>query len=116
MSFPRQRQELLDPVLNDLSGIPGVVCVEPDDFDSTSINVFLTLDVERHTGFRLRRPDVFVAPLRSTKAGVKHVCKEHGVSFNFLDWPVKQYQYWDKRNPKVPDGYQHGYIKIEVFV
>ena len=119
--FPDNRQDKLNPILNALSGSPGVVSVAQDDFCSISIVVFLNLDAETIMGSSLSqraglcRPKAFTVPLRSAKAGVKRVFREAKIDFTFFHWPMKQYVA-DGCGGKRPDGYDCDFIKIEVFV
>jgi hypothetical protein len=118
MPLPENRRNRLFSVLEDLCRqVPGVLNATDDDFDSTSVNVFLALDVQSRAGCITSsdRPFRFVTPLRSTKAAIRRVCKQHGVSFNFLNWPAKQYVS-DGMGGKSDDGYDVEEIKIEVFV
>jgi hypothetical protein len=112
------RQEQLTPILEALRQIPGVVDVYDDDFDSTSINVFLRLGAEKNS-YRAGSPIYgFASPLRSIKAAIKRVCREAGVGMNFLDWPAMKYSYSYYRGQRetYKDGYDQDDIKIEVFI
>jgi len=111
--FPTDRQEKLDPILNSLSGSPGVVSVEQDDFCSTSIQVFLNLDTEERCSPSCR-PKTFTVSLRSAKAGVSQILREAGIDFNFLHWPILRY--FNCNGERYSDGYSDSFIKVEVYV
>ena len=118
MHFPVKRKRQLDPLLDKLSGSTSIVSVQADDFNSSSINVFVNLDVLCAGSSRFGgnpRPLGFTAHLRSIKASIKRICHQCGVSFNFLDWPSLQYVA-DGSGGKLKDGYSSQHIKIEVFV
>lgn len=114
--FPAERQSKLNPVLDALRGLPGIVEVEQDDWNSYAINVFLTLQVAARGTFRSNdRPARFATPIRAIKASVKRACKQQEVDFDFLDWPSKLYEP-DGMGGKLDDGYNHGSIKLEILV
>jgi len=109
-----QRQAKLDAVLEDLRKVPGLSVVESDDYDSTSIWVFCQLQ-------RLRpdhRGKVFkwAVPLRTVKAGIRHVFKKHDYNFDFLDWPVMKYYDMGGGLGKAKDGYDGSSIKLNVWI
>jgi hypothetical protein len=118
MLFTVTRQDQLNFILADLRKIEGVTLVKQDDFDSGSINVFLTLAVEsRSCMTSSKRAKRFSCSLRRTKAAIRRVCDENLISFNFLDWPTKKY-ISDGGRPagRLDDGYTHEHIKIEIFI
>ena len=119
------RQDQLNFILADLRKIEGITLVKQDDFDSVSINVFLTLAVEsRSCMTSSRRAKRFSRPLRSIKDAIKRAIHEvfsttpgNEVVFKFLDWPTKKY-ISDGGRPagRLDDGYTHEHIKIEIYV
>ena len=112
------RQAKLEPVLIALRQIKGIVDVWKDDFDSSAINVFLT--IKGADPFRPAKSPVmaFALPMRYTKAAIRQACKQAGVEFRFLDWPTMRYSYMTVlgRRYKNKDGYDQSTIKIEVYV
>ena len=112
MSLLGSRQQKLDPILDDLIRSPGVVSLCQDDFDSASVNVFLTLGGTKPTW---GGPRDFDFPIRTTKAAIKRIFRKAAVRFNFLHWPQKKYVA-DGSGGKMPDGYDCDYIKIEIFL
>jgi hypothetical protein len=115
--FPQERQTRLDPVLESLKALPGFMAVQQDDFDSTSINVFVELDDcnSRAGSFGGKKPLRFAVPIRTMKNNIKKVLKKAGLRFNFLEWPVMQYVSVGNEIP-LKDGYDGSYIKLEVFI
>lgn len=118
--FPANRQARLDPVLQALRQLPGQTSVQQDDFDSAGINVFIYLDDcnSRAGSFDGAKPFHFAVSLRSTKAKIRSIFEKNGIPFNFLNWPVMQYQYQSigRERRAVKDGYDGDSIKIEVLV
>ncbi len=106
-----ERQSELFPILVDFSAVKGVKSVEQDDFDSTSINVFITLDVKEG---KETKPWSFSSGIQHIKRGVSRACERHGRACNFLHWPQIEYESQDGERHK--KGYDCGYIKVEVYV
>lgn len=125
MALSADRQKLLDPVLEGLRQISGVTEVQQDDFNSTSINVFVTLTVESRACMTSRtRPYRFYVGIRKIKAAITQACNKAVPSWDsllsakgweFLDWPSKKY-IADGSGGRLDDGYTHENIKIEVFI
>jgi hypothetical protein len=122
MMFNKQRQSDLEAALTALRLIPGISSVESDDFNSSAVNVFLTLaplDYYRPPGSPVYH---FVHRINVYKAKIKkalHNCGTRGAGFNFLDWPVKRYSSNGTINGKplkFDEGYNHRLIKIEVII
>jgi hypothetical protein len=116
----------LNPVLDALRKIPGFVSVQQDDFDSSGINVVITLedDVDsRHGTLSGNKSLRFCRalgkqPIRRAKNAINKAVKGAGRGFNFLDWPKMTYasngSVYGKRL-RSADGYDGNTIKIEVF-
>jgi hypothetical protein len=96
------RRNQLELILNNLRGLPGVSGVESDDFDSTSVNVFISLLGTRHK---------LAVGLRRMKDAIKRTCL-----CNFLSQPIPQYSWAGRGFKPWHDGYDQLLIKIEVFV
>lgn len=101
-----ERLNKLKLILEKLRGIPGVRSVESDDFDSTSVNVFITL-YNGSVGIPYR----FANGIRSVKSLIKRTCL-----CRFLSQPRMQYAYSGRGYPKWRMGYDSSEIKIELFV
>lgn len=100
---------------NKLLSVVGVTDVALDDYDSTSVNVFISLDDANSRSGSLsgKKPYRFTHPLRNIKSGIKKAMREMGLGFNFLSWP--ELEYYSNGGDKVKDGYSQDHIKIEVF-
>ena len=101
--FPVDRQARLDPILERLF-VEGVVRVEQDDFDSSSINVFCWL-ASRVGGSVMPGRCALAVPLRRVLNALRRV---EGV--RVLGQPRLCYV------NKVRDGYDSNVIKLEVSV
>lgn len=114
--FPSNRQEQLNPIVQDLQAVPGVTNVKQDDFDSRSIRLFITLDdgnskagsINGHKPFR------FTQPLRQTSAKIAAIFRKHKVNADVLDRPKLTYNSFNYR--KYPDGYTTDRIMVDVYV
>ena len=111
MSFPTNRQNRLNPVLDALKGIAGIKSVQQDDFDSGCIDVHTVLG---GTQYKLDQP------LRLTKLRIRKALKALGVDFRFSDWPAKSRSYDGKdyhgKTVYVDNGYDHHNLSIVVDV
>lgn len=87
-----ERQQKLDRVLGELRQISGVEAVQSDDFDSSSVVVFITL--RPLFGRRNGRygPQQWERPLRSTKAAIAAKMRGLGVEYRTNHQPVKRYE------------------------
>jgi len=101
----------LEPLFADLRKIEGVVKVEPDDWNSTAIDVFVTLVERGRTSGG--RPLEFQSSVRKVKGQIRSACHRHDVEHNFLQWPTRQY--WDDHGRRERDGFDDDYIKVELF-
>ncbi len=117
MSFPQERQDRLDPILQSLQSLEGTRTVWQDDFDSTAINVFVQLERTRNHATHPDKPFGFVVGLRKMK---KAIADAIGVaaSMVFLDWPSPEYTVGSIHGKRYreKDGYSSDLIKIEIFV
>jgi hypothetical protein len=110
--FPRQTK--LDPILAELRKIPGITTVEQDDWNSTSINVFVSLDAQGHSGSISRKPQRFAKPLRSYSLQIAAVFRRLELNYEVLDRPAMTY--YSDQGEKIRDGYSCGHFKLEVYV
>lgn len=97
-----ERKNELEVVLTNLRNLPGVKDVVSDDFNSISVNVFISLKGTK---------DKLLIGLRKTKNSIKRTCR-----CRFLDQPVPAYEYAGLNEPAYRKGYDKLHIKIEVFV
>ena len=107
-----QRQARLTEILNQFEALEGVKLVESDDFDSTSINVFITLKATSYVG--RGRPMVFSSGIRNIKATVQRICKQSGIEMVHMDWPRMQYE--SMNGQKYKNGYDHDHLKISLYI
>ena len=108
-----ERREKLTAIISKLEALEGVKLVESDDFDSTSVNVFITLKATSHIGSDMR-PMVFSCGIRTIKANVKRVCRESDIGMTYLDWPHMQYK--SVFREKYKNGYDSSYLKISLYI
>ena len=113
-----KRQERLDEVLTALREIEGLRLVKSDDFNSTAIDIFLTLQTKFGDNFKHSyggsNTCEWAVPIRTVKANIRRACRKLGVAFNWLDWPVMQY--YSSGGEKFKAGYDQNDFKIEVFI
>lgn len=108
------RQEKIEKVISRISVIPGVRKVETDDFDSTSVNVFVELQHEQQPSGRYG-PTKFVKGIRWVKSKIREAHRQAGFDFNFINQPKKRYES-NGPGPKHDLGYDQTHILIETFV
>jgi len=108
-----ERKAQLTAILGQLETLEGVKLVESDDFDSTAVNVFITLEATSHVGRDLR-PMVFKSGIRNVKANVTRICRESDIGLVHLDWPHMQYK--SVFGEKYKCGYNHNYLKVSLYI
>jgi hypothetical protein len=107
-----QRQQELDRILHALRQIQGVSEVTTDDFTDEGFWVFLEL-IPKHPHHSRRDPVYeFAQPLRSIKGAIRRSCRWHGVSFDFRDWPTRQYD--RSQGERYYRGYDKTSIKLDL--
>lgn len=113
--FPQHRQSRLDPVLSALRLIPGVAEVTQDDFDSSSINVFIRLDDDnsRYGSMTGDKPYRFAQPLFDTTVAIKQALHTARLDFRFLNQP--RMTHVRNGGKRIRDGYSTDSYKVEVF-
>jgi hypothetical protein len=106
------RQNKLDLVVDKLKQINGVVDVQSDDFNSYSINIFVTLDADNSYVGSIsgKKPFRFLKSIRVIKTMIRKALDN--ISFSFLDIPEMTYYYDIGR--RVKDGYNIDYIKLNI--
>ena len=113
------RQQKLDVALAALRNIPGIVDVSSDDWDSSAIDVFLTLEPERTSYVKSSTIYHFKSNINVYKARIKALLRKAGIGFGFLDWPAKKYSSNGTvfgKSLKFDEGYDGTAIKIEVYI
>jgi hypothetical protein len=114
--FPADRQAQLDPIINEIKAIPGVVSVKQDDFDSVSIRLFIALDTDNSYGGSIGKdkPYRFKKPLRSISAQLAAVFRRQEVNAEILDRP--RMTYYSNQGDKIRDGYSTSRFMIDLYV
>lgn len=95
----------LNYILSKLRGLNGIAQVESDDYNSVSVNVFLTLAGDKHN---------LSVPLRKTKNAIKRECRP--AACRILSQPTPQYEYAGMGEKLFRKGYDSLIMKIEIFV
>lgn len=108
-----ERREKLAEIVSKLEALEGVKLVESDDFDSTSVNVFIKLEVTSYIG-RDMRPMVFGSGIRIIKSNVTRVCRESDIGMTYLDWPHMRYKTIFRYEYKC--GYDCDHLKISIYI
>ena len=110
--FPVKRQAKLDPILHSLRQLPGIRWVTQEDFDSSGINLSVSLMGTTEVGFQ--------QPLNVTKRRIKSVLRKAGVSFADFDMPRRKYHYSPAApgipREVVPAGYDTTIISLAIDV
>ena len=108
-----ERREKLTEIVSKLEALKGVKLVESDDFDGTSVNVFIKLEVTSYIGSDMR-PMVFSSGIPSIKSSVTQVCRESDIGMTYLDWPHMRYKTIFREKYKY--GYDCDYLKISLYI
>lgn len=96
------RKTSLDYILSKIRGLNGVAKVQSDDYDSVSVNAFVTLSGSK------KQLDV---SLRTTKNAIKRLCR-----CRFLSQPIPKYEYVGVGEKLFRKGYDCLTMKIEIFI
>jgi hypothetical protein len=124
MPLAPHRQTVIDAAVTALNAIPGVKAAWGDDFDSSSVNVFLTLDDcnSRSGSFMGRKPYSFhpalgKQPIRGAKNAIKKALKTvlGKTNFDITEWPKLEYRYIGGGITS-KDGYDGDRIGLVVYV
>lgn len=111
------RRERLERVVQSLGTLPGICAVQSDDWDSSSVNIFVRLRVD--TQFSAR-PRIFQVPVRSLKLRIKNLLRDLGYECCFLAQPERLYSWIPKilgsPRERVFEGYDRDDMKLEVFL
>lgn len=105
------RKTRLQPVIDNLKQIPGLDAVQSDDFDSTSVKVFVWL--KQVSQYQMAQP------INATSRRIKSVLRASGFDWEIDDMPKKQYSYNGKVFGKTlmfDEGYDTNRVGILVYV
>lgn len=110
-----KRKEVVDAVVADLSKAEGMNVAWSDDFNSHAVDIFVRPEVDSRACNN--KPNKFVLKdVRKIKQVIKDVCKNHNLTYNFLDYPVVEYEYDNYSKKNIRKGYDQELVKLEIFV